>query len=213
VREFILQHPEVLMESVRSYQERQRAEQQQQARKVIAARPTDLLDDASSPAAGKAPGKTPVVMFFDYRCGYCKRMDEAVLKLTAEDSGAYVVFKELPILGPESAMAASAALAAHKQSAYVTFHQALMTAAEPVSMPLLEQIASKLGLDVEKLKTDMQSAEVGEALARNQQLAEALGVRATPSFVIGSELISGGMEPSRLQALIAKARTSEQAKN
>jgi protein-disulfide isomerase len=213
VREFILQHPEVLMESMRSYQVRQRAEHQQQAKKVIAARTADLLDDASSPAAGKASGKTPVVMFFDYRCGYCKRMDAAILELSAQDSAAYVIFKELPILGPESEMAASAALAAAKQDAYVRFHQALMTAADPVSMPMVEQMGLKLGLDVEKLKTDMQSAEISEMLARNQQLAEALGVRATPSFVIGSELISGGMEPSRLQALVAKARTSQQAKN
>jgi protein-disulfide isomerase len=140
-------------------------------------------------------------------------MDEAVLELTAEDSGAYVVFKELPILGPESAMAASAALAAHKQGAYVEFHKALMTAAEPISMPAIEQLASKLALDVDKLRRDMRSAEVGESLARNQQLAEALGVRATPAFVIGTDLISGALEPSRLRALIARARTTEQAKN
>jgi protein-disulfide isomerase len=201
------------MESVRTYQERQRAGQQQQARQTIAARTVDLLEDSSSPSAGKAAGKVPVVMFFDYRCGYCKRMDQTVLQLTAGGSKAYVVFKELPILGPESAMAAAAALAADKQGAYVKFHQALMTAPGPVSMPLVEQIASKLGLDAAKLKADMESAEIGEALTRNQQLASSLGIRATPSFVIGSELVSGGMEPSRLEALIAGARTSERAGN
>ena len=140
MREYILQHPEVLMQAVQSYQERQRAARQQDAAKAIADRRGDLVD-TSSPATGKAPGKTPVVMFFDYRCGYCKRVDQTVLKLAEEQSGAYVIFKELPILGPESAIASSPALAADEQGAYLGFHKALMAVTEAVTLQSVEQIA------------------------------------------------------------------------
>lgn len=211
VREYILQHPEVLMESVRAHQERQRAARQREASEAIVARRKELTNDAATPQAGKGPGKVPVVVFSDYRCGYCKRAEAAILQLAAEDSGAYLVFKELPILGPESAMAAAAALAAHRQGAYLRFRQELMGATQPLTEEVIDGVAAKLGLDVGKLRQDMRSAETSDAITRNQRLASEVGVQATPSFVIGSELVSGALDATRFQALIAKARTTQQA--
>jgi protein-disulfide isomerase len=208
VREYILQHPEVLIQSVQSLQETQRSAMQREAGKVIALRRKDLVD-SGSPAAGHAPGKTPVVMFFDYRCGYCRRSDDAVLKLAEGNSGAYVIFKELPILGQESMMASGAALAADKQGAYVKFHRALMAANGPITLQTLEQTASELGLNLERFRSDMKSPEIAETLQRNRELADALGVRATPSFVIGSELVVGALDPTRFQQLIARAGTAQ----
>lgn len=213
VREYILQHPEILMESVQLHQQRQRAAQQHEAGETIANRQKELYNDPASPIVGKASGKVPVVVFFDYRCGYCKLADSTVLQLTTEDSGARVIFKELPILSPESAMAASAALAAHKQGRYVNFHHALMSSKEAITADSLERIASTLALNIEKFRADMRSPDIAESLARNQKLAFDLGVRSTPSFVIGSELVSGTLDEARLKALITKAGTSQKALN
>ncbi len=206
VREFILRHPEVLMESVRAYQERERAAAQQRSRDAVVAKRGELFEDAASPAAGEAGAGIAIVQFFDYNCGYCRRVTPTLTKLLEEHGNVRMIFRELPILGPESHTAARAALAAHKQGAYLRFHRALMDLQSPVTAPAVEETARKLGLDIARLKTDMDSMEVQAMLTDNQRLANAIGVQSTPSFVIGDELVSGALDLAGFQALLAKAK-------
>jgi protein-disulfide isomerase len=154
VREYILQHPEVLMESVRAYQERERMAAEQRSRDALRAKRRELFEDAASPVAGKADAKVTFVQFFDYNCGYCRRVTPTLTKLL-EQNKVRLIFKEMPILGPESHMAARAALAAHKQGAYIQFHRALMELKSPVTLATIEETGRKLSLDVARLKTDM----------------------------------------------------------
>jgi protein-disulfide isomerase len=205
VREYILQHPEVLLESVQQYQERLRTAQKERTKEALNAKLTDLQQDPSSPVAG-APGGATVVEFFDYRCGFCKKAESTMAKLIVDHPDVLFVFKEFPILGPDSLVAAKAALAAHKQGAYVKFHQALMTLPGPITMETIEQLAAKQGLDIVKLKKDMESPAVGATLERNRQLAQQVGVTATPTFVVNSELIPGAVDTPALEKLIAQAK-------
>src|SRR4051794_38695772 len=102
VREYILQHPEVLMESVQGHQERERVEAQKRSNDGIAANRRELFADAASPVTGSANAEIAIVQFFDYKCGYCRRVAPTVSKLIEEHKNVRVIFKELPILGPES---------------------------------------------------------------------------------------------------------------
>ena len=207
IREYILQHPEVLVESVRLYQEREQTAHKERSKEAVSARLTDLQHDPSSPAAGTAGGVT-VVEFFDYRCGFCKRAEGAILKLLADHRDIQFVFKEFPILGPESSVAAKAALAAHKQGGYLKFHQALMALPGPITIDAIEELAGKQGLNVSKLKNDMESPEVQSILTQNRELGLEVGVNSTPSFVIGSELVLGAMDAAAFERLIARAQTN-----
>jgi len=207
VHQYILQHPEVLMESVRLYQERERAAQKERSKEAISARLKDVQQDPSSPVAGPADGVT-VVEFFDYHCGYCKRAEPTVMKLLAEHPDVRFIFKEFPILGPESSLAAKAGLAAAKQGAYLKFHQALMALSGSITMNAIEELAGKQGLDVSKLKGDMESPEVQSILTRNRELGIKLGVNATPTFVVGSELIAGAIDTATFERLIAQPKAS-----
>jgi protein-disulfide isomerase len=204
VRQYILRHPEVLMESVRAYQERERVAAQQRSREAVAKR-RELFEDTVSPVAGKADAEIRIVQFFDYNCGYCRRVSPTIAKLLEERPDVQVIFKELPILGPESHLAARGALAARKQGGYLEFHRALMDLKSPANAAAIEETAGKLGLDFSRLKAAMESPEVQAMLAENQRLAGAIGVRSTPSFVIGNEVVSGAMDLAGFQALIAKA--------
>jgi protein-disulfide isomerase len=206
IHQYILQHPEVVKESLRLYEERERAAQQERTKAAVVARLKDIQQDPSSPVVGKDGGVT-VVEFFDYHCGYCKRTESAVRKLLADHPDVQLVFKEFPILGPESSLAAKAALAAAKQGGYVKFHQALIDLSGPITMAAIEELANKQGLDFNKLKTDMESAEVQATLTRNRDLARDLGVKATPTFVIGSELVQGTMDGAAFERLIAQAQS------
>jgi len=204
VREFILQHPEVLMESVQSYRERERVETQERSNAAIGANRSDLLDDPTSPVIGDAGAGIAIVQFFDYQCGYCRRVAPTVSKLLEEHKNVRVIFKELPILGPESHLASRAALAAAKQGAYAPFHQKLLAVDGPITAKAIEELTDQLGLDLARLRRDMSSPEVAAILVHNQRLANTLGVQSTPSFVIGNELIPGAMDLRRFEELISK---------
>jgi protein-disulfide isomerase len=206
IRQYLLDHPEVIMESVRGLQERQRAEEKKRAAAAIAARQDDLLQDPASPMAGNPAGDVTVVEFFDYRCGYCKRMAPAVKQLLADDPRLRVVFKELPILSQESALAARAALAAHKQGKYQALHEALMASDASLSMPEILALARELRLDTEKLQADMNMPEIQSAIQKNRALAQALGINGTPAFIIGAELVPGAIDLPAFKELIARAR-------
>jgi len=204
VREYILQHPEVLMESVRAYEERDRLEAQRRSNAAITANRRELFDDPTSPVIGDANAEIAVVQFFDYKCGYCRRVSPTLSKLLEEHKNVRVIFKELPILGAESHMASRAALAAAKQGAYAAFRQKLLSLTGPITPAIIEETAGELGLDLEKFRTDMKSPQVAAILVENQRLADAIGVQSTPSFVIGNELISGAIDLRRFEELISK---------
>jgi protein-disulfide isomerase len=204
VREYILQHPEVLMQSVRAFQERDRLAAQHRSNAAVATNRRELFGDPTSPVTGRADAEIAIVQFFDYKCGYCRRVSPTLSKLLEEHKNVRVIFKELPILDAESHMASRAALAAARQGAYEAFHQRLISLNGPITPAIIEDIGRELGLDLAGLKNDMSSPEVDAILAENQRLANAIGVQSTPSFVIGSELISGAMDLSRFEELISK---------
>jgi protein-disulfide isomerase len=206
VHQYLLQHPDVVRESVRLGEERERVAQQERTKAAVLARLKDIQQDPSSPVVGKGGGVT-VVEFFDYHCGYCKRTESAIRKLLADHPDIQFVFKEFPILGAESSLAAKAGLAAAKQGGYLKFHQALMDLSGPITMAAIEELAGKQGLDANRLKADIESADVQSILTRNHDLARDLGVRSTPTFVIGSELVQGAMDGAEFEKFIAQAQS------
>jgi protein-disulfide isomerase len=208
VHQYLLDHPEVLLESIQRFQQRYQAEQLEQKRETVGKLQNELYQDAANPTLERGAQNSEsvsVVAFLDYQCGYCKRSAETLSKI-ASMPGVRIIFKEFPILGPDSQRAAKAALAAGKQNAYQGFHDALMKSTGPVTPARLEEIASELKLDTEKFKADMESPEIASAIDRNQKLAEKLGVQSTPTFVIGKEVVPGALSEEAFRPLIEAAR-------
>lgn len=213
VKQYIVEHPEVIVDSVRQMQSREQAKTQQRSRDALTGKRQELVGDPASPVSKPAAeGQVQIVEFFDYRCGYCKKVFPALQKALADNKDARLVYKEFPILGPESLVAAKAALAVAKQGKYPKFHEAMMTAPTPPTSASIEQTAGALGVDVAKMKADMESPEIAAALERNRQLAAALGVEATPTFVIGGEIVPGAVDEAGFKQLIEKAKGQAPAK-
>lgn len=191
IKEYLIQNPEVIREALQELERRQLAEANDKAKKTISERAKEIYQSEEDLVLGNAKGEVAVVEFFDYNCGYCKRAIPEVEKLIESDKSVKVIIKEFPILGPGSIFAAKAAIASRLQSKYVEFHNAL-TAAEGVKddSNVLE-IAKQVGLDVEKLKVDMESEAVADVIRRNYSLAEALSINGTPSFIIDDTLEPG----------------------
>ena len=114
--------------------------------------------------------------------------------------------KEFPILGAGSTFAAKAALAANVQGKYDDFHRALMAHKGAVDESSTLHIAASLGLDVERLKRDMEAPRVSEEIERNVRLAGDLRINGTPSFVIGREVARGYIDLLKMQEMVASAR-------
>jgi len=210
VRDFLLEHPEVIMEAVQLLQERQRAAEAENLKKTIAERSDEILNDPAAPVGGNPTGDVTLVEFFDYNCPYCRRVAPTMVELEGADPDLRLVYKEFPILGPGSQFAARAALASRRQGKYVPFHNALMQATEQVTEVSVMEVAREVGLDTERLEQDMQDSAIQEAIAHNLQLADALGITGTPSFIIGPEIVPGAVDLRTLQSLIARARRGQE---
>ena len=206
IRGYLLDNPEILVEALDSLQRRRAKAATAAAQKAIRERRKDLLQDPGSPVSGRADGDVMMVEFFDYRCGVCRRVHPIIAKLLDADDKIRRVYKEWPILGPNSVFAARAALASRRQGKYFAFHDALMEFSGKLTNDEVMERARRVGIDVARLKQDMQDPEISAILRRNFELAKALKLRGTPSFVIGDELVRGGRDLDTLRQFIALAR-------
>ncbi len=208
VRSYLLKHPEILTEMVDRLEKRQKAAKRAQETAVITAHADALYRSGHDLVIGNPEGKVAMVEFFDYNCGFCKRSLPDVIKLKNTNPDLKIVIKEFPILGPGSREAARYALAARKQGMdkYWKLHAALLEHRGRVNGAVALKIAKQVGLDIEKLKKDAQSPEIDRTLELNLSLANALGIRGTPAFVIGDRLVPGALGYKKLNAVVHELR-------
>jgi protein-disulfide isomerase len=207
VREYLLQNPEVVYEAIQELQRRREAEEAGRQQAALAQHRSAVFEAPGDPVAGDPRGDVTLVEFFDYRCGYCRNMVPGLRALLAADPKLRFVFKELPILSPESTMAAKAALAADRQGKYAELHFALMQAKD-LSREAILAAAAGVGLDPARLERDMEAPEIAAKLEENMRLAQALGITGTPAFVAGDQIIPGAVDPAQLAALVAQQRAA-----
>ena len=207
IRQFILNNPEVLIQALEKYQLKERDRQRQESAAAITTNRDKILNHPMTPVSGNKNGDVTIVEFFDYQCGFCKRTLPTMLEMIKQDKKLRVVWKELPILGPVSQIAARAAMAAHKQGKYVPFHIAVMGARGQLTTNKIFRLAKKVGLDVDRLKRDMKDPAIDTYLRNTIRLAQSIGINGTPGFIIGDKLVPGAIEKDRMMELIAKARS------
>ena len=208
IQNYLRKNPEVIVRSIEDFRERERQDQQNQARLTLKLLEKQVLNDPDSPIAGNPDGDVTVVEFFDYLCTYCKRIIPMVQKLLKQDKNLRYVFKELPILSPESRLAARAALVVWKnqKERYFDFHTELMAAQGRLSEARILRFAKRVGADTNLIKRKIRSVEISAMLQRNFDLARRLGVKGTPAFIIGDTIVPGVINLNDLKSLIMEAR-------
>jgi protein-disulfide isomerase len=205
IERYIQTHPEIIEQSLQALEAKREAEEKTRQKAAIATKQNELLNDPGSPVSGNVTGAITVVEFFDYRCGYCKRAANAVTQLQQEDSRVRVVYKDLPILGEASELAAKAALASNAQGKHQAFHEALLASKGDMTKDSILGIAKEVGIDPQRLETDMANPEWQIVIDRNRALAKDLGISGTPGFVVGTELVPGALDLNGLKELVARA--------
>lgn len=206
VRDYLAKHPEVMVDALKAADDKLKSEARDKASSALATRRKEIFDDPDSPVGGNPAGNVSLVEFFDYRCPYCKQVEPALESLLRQDGQLRLVYKEFPVLGPESVTAAKAALAARKQGKYAAFHRAMMALKGQIDDASVFSVAGSVGLDVERLKRDMAAPAVERILKANFNLADALDISGTPGFVIGDQIVPGAVSLDDLKEMIEVAR-------
>jgi len=214
VRQYLLENPGVLEEVLVALEAKREQDEATARSEALASNSDEIFRSEHSPVAGNPDGDVTLVEFFDYNCGYCKRMLPALIDLMQSDPNLRVVFKEWPILTEGSAGAARIAhgIQMVAPERYLDFHLELM--AQPgggggIDKERALAVAESLGIDRKAVEKASRKPEVDEAISENFRVAEALGLRGTPAFVVGEEVIPGAVSFEALQERIAEAREKE----
>jgi len=206
IHDYLIQNPDVLIEALRTAEEKANRDSEVRATRALVERQSEIFDDPATPVGGNPQGDVAIVEFFDYRCPYCKQVQPAIQSLLGQDRKLRFIYKELPVLGPQSVVAAHAALAAKQQGKYEAFHTAMMASRGQIGDDTVYRVAGSIGLDVDRLKQDMAAPEIDQAVKANLALANALDIHGTPAFIVGDHIVPGAVDLDALKDLVANAR-------
>ena len=197
VRQGMLADPQILVEASDALRDRQTAP-------LIASSRSALETPFASSWKGAEKPEVVLVEFYDYACPYCKASNPHVDRLLKEKPGLRVVYRELPILGPDSVAAARVSLAASKAGRFARFHDTLHQAGNP-SPETVAIAGNAAAVTPEQARDPAIEAEI----ENNYRLAGQLGASGTPLFVIGNQVINSAVGYQGLKEAVAKARAAK----
>lgn len=208
VLQIVRNHPEVILESVQAYQQKQQAQQQQGQKAFLdgmKANPKSVI--AESPVTGAKAQSVVLMEFSDFQCPYCAKAHETLKQFMAKHQERVTwVYKFLPLtqIHPEAMPSAKAAWAAGQQGKFWEYHDALFTQQDKLGEPLYVATAKALNLDLKRFDQDRKSDSASAAIQKDIDMAEKLGVSGTPFLVMNGEPIPGAAQLADLEGLLAK---------
>jgi protein-disulfide isomerase len=210
VREYLLKNPNVIRDAMQALQAQEEKEKRELTAKNLKDRIKEIYADVDSPVIGNPKGDVTIVVFFDYNCGYCRKSLPELRTLIAKDPSLRIIYKEFPILGPQSLVAATAALAAGRQGQYEAFSRALFEVNGAGDVEI-RRVSDGLKLNYTKLQKDMGDPKFADEIERNVKLATALDINGTPAYIVGDQIIPGAIDMDSLAKLINAERTRNAA--
>jgi protein-disulfide isomerase len=170
-----------------------------------------VLRDPDIPVAGNPQGDIALVEWFDYQCPYCRKLEPELQQVLQDDGKVRWLRKDWPILGPVSVIAARMALACKYQDKYDKAHEAMMSVNSKLTEPRINELLSGAGIDVDRAKRDFASnaKAIDDILRRNNEQAQSLGFRGTPSFIVGKFRVPGVLTMAQFEQVIADARKAK----
>ena len=213
IQEYLIENPEILALAFRELQRRQTLARMGPA---IENYRQYLEREPNVAVLGNPDGDVTIVEFFDYRCGFCRRHFPEVMQLVKDDGNIRFIPRQFPILDrpgdtPVSNLASRAALAAHKQGKFEEFHVATMTSSGSLTEEGIYDIARKIGLDIAKLKADMNDRLIVKSVQNTLAIGQDIGFEGTPGYIIGDDVVTGAEGRGRLLQAVNRARRQKAA--
>lgn len=199
VRDYILEHPEIIPEAMNRMQTRE-------VEKLLSSNRKEIETPFAGAVAGNPRGDVSVVVFFDYACPFCRQGHADVAKLAATDKGVRVVYRDFPVLSPASDEAAMASLSAAQQGRYERFHNVMFETPGKVAHERTIAVVRLAGLDELRTAKDLEAPLLRAEIKKNLDLGRALGLTGTPSYIVGNQILSGAVGYDKLRQAVAETR-------
>jgi protein-disulfide isomerase len=158
--------------------------------------------------AANADGKTTLVEFYDLNCPYCRIASADIADMVDLDPQLRLVLVPFPVLGIPSISASRVELAVAKLGTpkqFYDFHRKIYAQRGTTDGQRALAVARSLGLDQKKLNAVGDSDEITEQMKAHVRLGDALGLAATPSFIVSGVAVLGFPGRYHLQALVDAA--------
>ena len=193
VHDYLVEHPEVLVEVAQSLEAKQMYVQEQALTEAI----EFFRQDEFIPRRGDVNAPHYLIEFFDYNCGYCKVVRDFTKRL-AEDYDLVTIYVEFPILSALSVRASAIGLALFAQDPekYLRYQDLLMTADTRItSEDQIKDAVKAVGGDYDKLSEAVNNdPRIQKALRKNMELGQKMGVQGTPYFILDGTVIRGAVK-------------------
>ncbi len=206
VKEFIVENPKLIVESVDRMNLEEARKERDRTANYIKDNLKEIQNNKKDPRFGKTNAKVKIVEFFDYKCGYCKKMMRVKDEMIARGIDVEFIFKEFPVLGEFSDKAARAALAVNKidQNKYIEFHRALLTYNGPTDENTIINIVKSIGVPEDKFNNALKDSSIDTMLEANRKLARNIGIMGSPAYLIEDEFYPGALSLEELIELVKK---------
>ncbi|MFM2482346.1 DsbA family protein [Celerinatantimonas sp. YJH-8] len=218
--DYLLEHPEVLLQASQKLQQMQQQQQQAQLTSQAVSMHHQLMALEQIPHVGPADAKVTVTEFFDYQCYYCSQMAPEIEKLVKANPKVKFIFRDWPIFASRwesSATAAFTGLEVWKQKgadAYLSYHNGIYQTGHnegKLTKADIESVADKaLGSSLGSVP----SKAYRSVIAHNYMLAQSIGFKGTPAFIVmpakgasveNTSVVAGAAPAAVLQQAIDKA--------
>lgn len=211
VRDYLLANPEIMLEIQTALEIRQQQEQRLARTATITEQANEIFNAGYDGIVGNPDGEITVVEFFDYNCGFCKRAMADMDEMVRKDPELRFALKEFPILGPDSQRAhiVSMAFRALHPDKYADFHREVLNGPDRASEEKAIRVAVDIGVSEADLRKEMQNPEIQAAFAKTYELANALSITGTPSYVVGDEVVFGALGRAVLIEKVANFRACQ----
>ena len=193
IEKFLLNNPEIILQSLENYEKKKIAEKKKFNNQIIADNRKQIVNTSNGMYSGNLESKNVIIEFFDYNCSYCKKAHQDILKIEKNKKNVKVIYKNFPILSENSKKLAEIALfiAKDNNEKFIKFHNLIMSKKGLINKNQLKDILDDLGFDQGKLKNNLNSEYIKSQLLKDRELAEKLSLRGTPAFIVNDKLFFG----------------------
>ena len=193
IEKFLLDNPEIILQSLENFEKRQIAKKKQINNQIIADNKKQILNTRNGMYSGNLESDNVIIEFFDYNCSYCKKAHKDILKIEQNKKNVKIIYKNFPILSESSKKLAEIALFIAKDSneKFNKFHNLIMSKKGLINKEQLKNILDALGYDQDKLKNNLNNEYIKNQLFNDRELAEKLSLRGTPAFIVNDKLFFG----------------------
>jgi protein-disulfide isomerase len=159
---------------------------------------------ADDPARGPATAKVTLVLFSDFQCPFCAKVEPTLAQLEQESKGDLrIVWKHRPLpMHPQAQSAAAASEAAREQGKFWPMHGKLFENQRQLGPELYERLAREVGLNGARFKAAMADPKVAARIDADDKQAQSVGAGGTPTMFLNCRKVVGAQPPERLRPIL-----------